>query len=42
MLLVKKAMPILEGQSQKGQELEILGGTDIASISKKAAANIGY
>lgn len=27
--LIMKAMPILDGQPQKGQELEILGGTGI-------------
>jgi quinol monooxygenase YgiN len=27
--LIMKAMPIIDGQPQKGQELEILGGTGI-------------
>ena len=27
--LIMKAMPILDGQPQKGQELEILGGTGL-------------
>jgi quinol monooxygenase YgiN len=27
--LITKAMPIIDGQPQKGQELEILGGTGI-------------